>query len=151
MAPVVVRHQPQSGAALTLARRGRRPRRRSGALARLRAALAKARHLRSAGDYPAAPSRLRSAITEAEVLYGPRAPELVPAPNELGMTSKYRGDFDEAQQAYQHALSIQERHGATDTDDTAAILHNLGGLAHACGESSASRVGRSAREKLVGT
>jgi hypothetical protein len=70
----------------------------------------------------------------------------VPARNELGITGKYRADFDEAQQAYQRDLSIQERHGATD-----AIPHNLGGLAHACGDSSASRVGRSAREKMVGT
>jgi len=67
------------------------------------------------------------------------------------MTGKYRGDFYEAQQAYRRALSIQEGHGATDTVATAAILHNLGGLAHACSESSASRVGRSAREKMVGT
>jgi hypothetical protein len=56
-----------------------------------------------------------------------------------------------AEEAHQRALSIQERHGATDIDDTAAILHNLGGLAHAGGESSALRVGRSAREKMVGT
>ena len=72
------------------ARPSRRPRRRSVVLARLRAALAKARHLRIAGDYPAAASGLRSAITEAEGVYGPHAPEPVPALNEPGMTGKYR-------------------------------------------------------------
>lgn len=106
---------------------------------RLRAALAEARNRRAAGDYPAAASGLRRAIAEAAEAWGPDALALVPALNELGVTGKYRGDFGEAEEAYRRALSIQDRHGAAGAVvDTAAILHNLGGLAHASGDAPAA-------------
>jgi tetratricopeptide (TPR) repeat protein len=96
--------------------------------------LAEARTRRTAGDYPAAAGCLRRAVAEVENALGPDAVELVVTLNELGIVSKYSGNFDDAERAYRRALLIREHHGLADNADVAAILHNLGGLAHARGD-----------------
>ena len=120
----------------------------------LRGRVTEARALRAAGDYPVAAARLRAAIAQAETELGAAAPELVPALNELGMLGKYSGDHDEAAEAYDRALRICVEHGKATGADAAAILHNLGGLAHARGDAPAAealaRRGISVRSTLRG-
>jgi tetratricopeptide (TPR) repeat protein len=101
---------------------------------RLHQSVVDARALRIAGDYPAAAGHLRSAMAEAEDVLGADAVDLVAALNELGMVGKYAGTFAEADQVYHRALRICGAHGIVDGPNGAAILHNLGGLAHARGD-----------------
>lgn len=54
------------------------------------------------------------------------------AAQDLAMTCKYTGRFDDAERLYRRALAIAE---ANHHDELlAAVLHNLGGLAHARGD-----------------
>ncbi|MFC7247501.1 tetratricopeptide repeat protein [Catellatospora aurea] len=100
--------------------------------------VARARALQKAGDYPAAAECLRQAITEGESWLGADAHELVVALNELGILCKYSGYFDEAEQVYRRALSIEEAQGPAATADLASLLHNIAGLAHARGDASSA-------------
>src|SRR5947208_50712 len=53
------------------------------------------------------------------------------------MLCKYDGSFDEGEAAYRRALAILDRVLGPESLDSAAILHNLGGLAHARGDYAA--------------
>jgi tetratricopeptide (TPR) repeat protein len=98
-----------------------------------------AKSLRLAGDYPAAADVLRCAIDEAEPVLGPDAFELVVPLNELGLVGKASGEFTEAERVYVRALAIHDGHGRSNTTDTAVILHNLAGLAHARGDAGTAQ------------
>jgi tetratricopeptide (TPR) repeat protein len=98
---------------------------------RLQIHVAHARTLRDAGDYAGAEDCLRRGIAETESALGTHAVELAVPLNELGIVGKYQGNFGDAEQLYQRALAIHERHGTAAGTEAAAILHNLAGLAHA--------------------
>jgi tetratricopeptide (TPR) repeat protein len=93
-----------------------------------------ARVRRLAGDYAGAAGLLRTAVEAC----GPDTTEMTTLLNELGMVGKYAGDFAAAEDAYRRALTIEQRAGRGAGPDAAAILHNLGGLAHARGRPAAA-------------
>src|SRR5690242_9959080 len=95
---------------------------------------ARVRAFREAGDYRRAEAAARDGIAELERVLGPYSRELTVLCNELGILGKYVGRFADSERHYQHALAIHERHGEVDSANVAAILHNLGGLAHERGD-----------------
>jgi tetratricopeptide (TPR) repeat protein len=74
------------------------------------------------------------ALALAEANNGSSVETAIIAQN-LAMTFKYTGRFDEAESLYQRALAIAEDCGERQL--VAAICHNLGGLAHARGDHAA--------------
>ena len=85
---------------------------------------------RQAGDWARAGEAHRQALQLAEATFGPGLEVAVAAQN-LAVTYKYVGRFDEADELYRRALTLAEAGG--DDALVATICHNLGGLAHARG------------------
>ena len=85
-----------------------------------------------AGRYAEAESVLRAAVERARS-EGDRL-DLSDALNELAVTFKYSGRFDEAEVLYREALAIVEAELGPHDSDVATIYHNLGGLRHARGD-----------------
>lgn len=72
---------------------------------------------------------------------------LVPLLNDIGVTGKYRGDFDEAASAYDRALKVVDTGEVGTAVLRAMLLHNIAGLAHARGEPAAAE--SAAREGIA--
>jgi tetratricopeptide (TPR) repeat protein len=101
------------------------------------------------GRYAQAEALLRRGIAHATRVHGADAPETAYLINELAMTFRYWGRFEEASDLYQRALCA-----LTDPLDVAGVWHNLGGLEHARGDfaAAASHARRSVeiRQGLLG-
>lgn len=114
---------------------------------------ARVRAFREAGDYGRAEAAARDGIAELERVLGPDSRDLTVLFNELGILGKYVGRFVDSERHYQRALAIHERHGEVDSANVAAILHNLGGLAHERGDHDTAhgyaRRGLDVREALA--
>src|SRR3954453_13502348 len=89
---------------------------------RVRTLMQLARAHRSNARFAEAERRFQEAISLAEVAYRPRGRELRSLLNDLGMTYKYAGRYDEAEELYRRALTLVE----PDEVDAASIWHNLG-------------------------
>src|SRR5215472_4707241 len=114
--------------------------------------LARVRACRQAGDYRRADAIARNGIATAERVLGPDSRELAVLLNERGILGKYLGRFADSERHYRRALAIYARYGEVASADIAAILHNLGGLAHERGDHQAAygyaRRGLEIREAL---
>jgi tetratricopeptide (TPR) repeat protein len=86
---------------------------------------------RARGRYREAEGTFTRALDHATAGFGPDSIEIAELHNDLGMTFKYVGRFDEAEAAYGKARVILEGLPDVDPEDLAALFHNLGGLAHA--------------------
>jgi Flp pilus assembly protein TadD len=64
--------------------------------------------------------------------------EVAAIENDLGMTFRYAGRFDDAERAYRRVQEIIEEQHPVDPSDLATLYHNLGGLAHARGDHAAA-------------
>jgi tetratricopeptide (TPR) repeat protein len=95
---------------------------------------ARVRARREAGDYLGADAMARNAIAAVERALGPDSRELAVLLNERGILGKHLGRFDESERHYRRALAIYGRAREVASASVAAILHNLGGLAHERGE-----------------
>jgi tetratricopeptide (TPR) repeat protein len=89
---------------------------------------------RQGGDFTAAAARLRSVLDRAVAAMGESSLAVASAANALGVVYKYASDFDAAEAAYRQAAAAVA--GLDDPDPLlqAALLHNLGGLAHSRGD-----------------
>jgi len=89
---------------------------------------------RLSGDFAAAAARLRAAADRASAALGENSLAVVSAANSLGVVCKHMADFDAAEAAYRRAQAAAA--GLPDPDPLleAALLHNLGGLAHSRGD-----------------
>jgi tetratricopeptide (TPR) repeat protein len=92
---------------------------------------------RLAGDYAGAAGRLRAVLDRASAVLGEASLAVVSAANALGMVYKYESEFEAADAAYRRAVAAAA--GLPDPDPLleAALLHNLGGLAHSRGDAAA--------------
>ncbi len=115
--------------------------------------VARVRACREAGDYLHADTMARNGIAAVERVLGPDSRELAVLLNECGILGKYLGRFAEAERHYRRALAIYARHGEVASASVAAILHNLGGLAHERGDHQTAygyaRRGLEVREALA--
>ena len=84
---------------------------------------------RARGRYAEAEATFERAAALATTGFGRESLEVAELLNDLGMTFKYAGRFDDAERAYQETRTILEAIDA-DPEDLAALYHNLGGLAH---------------------
>jgi tetratricopeptide (TPR) repeat protein len=91
---------------------------------------------RLASDFAGAAARLRSVLDRASAALGETSLTVVSAANALGVTYKYASDFAAADSAYRRAAAAAA--GLSDQDPLleAALLHNLGGLAHSRGDAA---------------
>ncbi|PZF82335.1 tetratricopeptide repeat protein [Jiangella anatolica] len=123
-------------------------------LAAAEEAAACATALLDAGRLGAAREQFQVALELAESVVGPDAVELVPLLNGIGVVGKYHGDFDEAEAAYCRALAILDSADTSLDLLRAGLLHNIAGLAHACGDATAAepiaRDGIALRRRLAG-
>jgi tetratricopeptide (TPR) repeat protein len=83
-----------------------------------------------AGRYDEAVPLLRAEADDATAAFGADAWETAAAWNRVGVACKFAGRFDEAEAAYARALPVAEAVADDEPDLLAALLHNLGGLAH---------------------
>jgi tetratricopeptide (TPR) repeat protein len=86
---------------------------------------------RARGHYANAERTFGRALADAIEGFGPVSLEVAELHNDVGMTFKFAGRFDEAQAAYDRARVVLEALPDADPEDLAALYHNLGGLAHA--------------------
>jgi tetratricopeptide (TPR) repeat protein len=86
-----------------------------------------------AGEYFEAVPLLRRDAEGAARECGPHSVEAAEAYNRLGVACKFAGLFDDAEAAYALALPVAEQIADEDSELLAALLHNLGGLAHSRG------------------
>ena len=96
--------------------------------------LARVRACRQAGDYPRADAIARNAIAVVGRVLGQDSRELAVLLNERGILGKFLGRFADSERHYRRALAIYAQHGEVASAGIAAILHNLGGLAHERGD-----------------
>jgi tetratricopeptide (TPR) repeat protein len=89
---------------------------------------------RARGRYREAERTFTRALEHASAAFGSASIEVAELHNDLGMTFKYVGRFNEAEAAYDRARVILEGLPDVDPEDLAALFHNLGGLAHARGD-----------------
>lgn len=89
---------------------------------------------RSLGLWAEAESSFERGLRIARDAFGPGSLEVAELENDLGMTFKFAGRFDDAEAAYERVHSIFEALPTVDPSDLAALYHNLGGLAHARGD-----------------
>jgi tetratricopeptide (TPR) repeat protein len=82
------------------------------------------------GHYDEALPHLRAEAEEAERVCGPDSFDAAVAWNRVGVASKFAGRYDDAEAAYARALPAAEALVDAEPDLLAALLHNLGGLAH---------------------
>jgi tetratricopeptide (TPR) repeat protein len=101
---------------------------------RARALTAEGESARLAGMWWRAIEAHEQALTLAEATDGSSVDTAIIAQN-LAITRKYTGRFDEAEPLYHRALAIAERCGEQRL--VAVVCHNLGGLAHARGDHAA--------------
>ena len=92
---------------------------------------------RIAGHFDAAATRLTAVLEAAVQAFGTASPAVVSAANALGVVYKHAGCLDEAQAAYERALAAAHSQAVPDPVTEAALLHNLGGLAHSRGDAAA--------------
>jgi tetratricopeptide (TPR) repeat protein len=85
-------------------------------------------HLIRTGDYRRALAVARAALQQVRSAAGQPA-RLVPYLNQVGLSGKECGAFDEAEAAYTEALAIAR--ADDDVEAQVTVLHNLGGLAYA--------------------
>ena len=109
---------------------------------------------RLAGDFAEAAARLRAVADRASAALGENSLAVVSAANSLGVVCKQASDLDAAEAAYRRAEAAAA--GLTDPDPLleAALLHNLGGLAHSRGDAATgiplAERGAALREKTLG-
>src|SRR5690349_18264988 len=115
--------------------------------------VARVRACREAGDYQGADAIARNGIAAVQRVLGPDSRELAVLLNERGILGKHLGRFAEAERHYRRALAIYARRGEVASAGVAAILHNLGGLAHERGDHQTAygyaRRGLEVREALA--
>lgn len=105
--------------------------------ARMRVHAARGTTHRARGRFLEAEASLKTALDIAGTAFGPSSLEVAGVLNELGMTYKYAGRFDDGEAVYERARSILEA-VSLDHPDLASIYHNLGGIAHARGDFAAA-------------
>src|SRR5262249_10114281 len=93
---------------------------------------------RSVGLYAEAEATFRRALDAARTAFGPASLEVAEIENDLGMTYKDAGRFDDAADGCGRVRAILEGLDEADPDDLASLFHNLGGLAHARGDHAAA-------------
>ncbi len=91
---------------------------------------------RVSGEFTAAADRLGAVLDRASVAFGEASPAVVSAANALGVVHKYGADFAAAEAAYRRAMAAAAGQADPDPLVQAALLHNLGGLAHARGDAA---------------
>jgi tetratricopeptide (TPR) repeat protein len=89
---------------------------------------------RLAGDFTGATARLHGVLDRASAALGEASLAVVSAANALGIVYKYASDFDAATAAYERAAAALASLDDPDPLLEAGLLHNLGGLAHARGD-----------------
>ncbi|MFG2985443.1 tetratricopeptide repeat protein [Streptomyces sp. NPDC048258] len=116
--------------ALTLADGLAHSRERARLLARAQSGLAAVYRMR--GNYRRAQELLRAALYGTEHARPPcDLPQWATLLNELAVTCKYTGDFDEAERLYHRVWAVLVRIGGPGHPELATVWHNLAGLAHA--------------------
>jgi tetratricopeptide (TPR) repeat protein len=85
---------------------------------------------RLAGDCAAAAGRLNAVLDRASASLGESSLIVASAANALGVVYKQQSDFDAAEAAYRRAADAVASMDDADPLLEAALLHNLGGLAH---------------------
>lgn len=91
---------------------------------------------RLAGDFSGAAARLRAVLDRASAAFGEASLAVVSAANSLGVVCKHASDLDAAEAAYRRAAAASASLADPDLLLDAALLHNLGGLAHARGDAA---------------
>lgn len=89
---------------------------------------------RARGRYREAERAFAQALVHARTGFGEITLEAAELENDLGMTFKFDGRFERAEEAYGRAHALLQAIPEVDQEDLAALLHNLGGLAHARGD-----------------
>jgi tetratricopeptide (TPR) repeat protein len=89
---------------------------------------------RLAGDFAGAAARLRAVLDRASAGLGENSLAVVSAANSLGVVCKHASDLDAADAAYRRAEAAAAGLPEPDPLLEAALLHNLGGLAHSRGD-----------------
>ncbi len=109
---------------------------------------------RIAGQFDAAAARLRLVLDRASAVFGEASQPVLSAANALGVLGKYSGDFDGAEAAYLRAMAALDLMPEPDPLARAALLHNLGGLAHSRGDAAGgipgAELGTSIRISVLG-
>jgi tetratricopeptide (TPR) repeat protein len=90
---------------------------------------------REAGEYLRADRLAGEGVAAAERAFGPDSGEVADLLAVRGVLCRYLGRFADSEQHYLRALAIHTRSGS---DRVAAVLHNLGGLAHERGDHDAA-------------
>ena len=86
------------------------------------------------GRYKKAEAILLKALTLADTAHGTEPYEKAPLLNLLGIVYKYKGEYDNASDAYRKCLRILQRRSPAEADlSLATLYHNLGGLEHSRG------------------
>jgi tetratricopeptide (TPR) repeat protein len=85
---------------------------------------------REAGDYQAARQQLLPLVRRT----APNEPLRAAVLNQLGILAKAMGEYRDAKRYYLTALPIVRRYPRNRYVELADLYHNLGGLAHACGD-----------------
>jgi tetratricopeptide (TPR) repeat protein len=94
---------------------------------------------RTRGHYQLAEQVLKQALAAASVADAAAGPEdLAQLHNELGVVSKFTGDFGQATDHYTRALTLLQSVLPDDHTDLATLWHNIAGLAHAQGDYQAA-------------
>ena len=91
---------------------------------------------RLGGQFEAAAGRLTRVLDIASADFGEASMPVVAAANALGVVGKHAGEFDAATAAYQRAMAAAQELDDRDPLVEAALLHNLGGLAHSRGDAA---------------
>jgi tetratricopeptide (TPR) repeat protein len=89
---------------------------------------------RLGGDFAGAAARLRAVLDRASAGLGENSLAVVSAANSLGVVCKHASDLDAAEAAYRRAEAAATGLPEPDPLLEAALLHNLGGLAHSRGD-----------------
>jgi hypothetical protein len=89
---------------------------------------------RLAGDFAGAAARLRAVLDRASAGLGENSLAVVSAANSLGVVCKHASELDAAEAAYRRAEAAAAGLPEPDPLLEAALLHNLGGLAHSRGD-----------------
>ena len=91
---------------------------------------------RLAGDFGAATARLNAVLERASAALGEASLPVASVASALGVVHKYSADFDAAEAAYRRASAAVAGMADPDPLVEAALLHNLGGLAHSRGDAA---------------
>jgi tetratricopeptide (TPR) repeat protein len=95
--------------------------------------IACARICSTQGDFERADARLAAALIVASGVLAPDHDSVLSIHNMRGVTAKYAGHFDDAEEHYRRIRTALDVEPVADKQALAVLLHNLGGLAHSQG------------------